>query len=170
MEHLAHPGVLSLAARVACGICLGWGLRVHFRTIPRSLVSETDRETETETSIIGESGEYKMILVVRNDRKMGKGKVAVQCSHAAVSASKQIQRRNPELFKQWEYCGQPKVAVKAPDEETLAELLTHTKMLGLTINLIQDAGCTQIPGSQTVLGIGLGPADLIEKIPDYLKF
>lgn len=111
-----------------------------------------------------------MILVVRNDRKMRKGQVVAQCSHAAVSAYKQIQRRNSELFKQWEYGGQPKVAVKAPDEETLAELLTHTKMLGLTIHLIQDAGCTQIPGSQTVLGIGLGPADLIEKIADYVKF
>lgn len=170
MEYLAHPGALSLAAGVACGMCLGWGLRVRFGMIPKSSVSETDTGTGSEASILGESGEYKMILVVRNDLKMGKGKVAAQCAHAAVSAYKQIQRRNPELLKQWEYCGQPKVVVKAPDEETLAELLTHAKVLGLTVSLIQDAGRTQIaPGSRTVLGIGPGPADLIDKVTGHLK-
>jgi len=30
---------------------------------------------------------YKMVLVVRNDLKMGKGKACAQCSHAAVSFS-----------------------------------------------------------------------------------
>ncbi|XP_012868674.1 PREDICTED: peptidyl-tRNA hydrolase 2, mitochondrial [Dipodomys ordii] len=170
MEYLAHPGALSLAAGVACGICLGWGLRMRFGMPPTRLTSEPDAETRTEASIMGESGEYKMILVVRNDLKMGKGKVAAQCSHAAVSAYKQVQRKNPQVLKQWEYCGQPKVVVKAPDEETLIELLTHAKMLGLTVSLIQDAGRTQIePGSQTVLGIGPGPADLIDKVTGHLK-
>ncbi|XP_004434853.1 peptidyl-tRNA hydrolase 2, mitochondrial isoform X2 [Diceros bicornis minor] len=170
MEYLAHPGALSLAAGVVCGMFLGWGLRAHFGLTPKSSVSKTDMETGTEASILGESGEYKMILVVRNDLKMGKGKVAAQCSHAAVSAYQQIQRRNPELLQQWEYCGQPKVVVKAPDEETLVELLTHAKMLGLTVSLIQDAGRTQIaPGSRTVLGIGPGPADLIDKVTGHLK-
>ncbi|KAM8813000.1 peptidyl-tRNA hydrolase 2, mitochondrial [Rhynchonycteris naso] len=168
MDYLAHPGALSLAAGVACGMCLGWGLRVRFGTNPKR--SANDTESGTETSILGESGEYKMILVVRNDLKMGKGKVAAQCSHAAVSAYKQIQRRNPELLKEWEYCGQPKVVVKAPDEETLIALWTHAKMLGLTVSLIQDAGRTQIaPGSQTVLGIGPGPAELIDKVTGHLK-
>ncbi|XP_075417619.1 peptidyl-tRNA hydrolase 2, mitochondrial [Tenrec ecaudatus] len=170
MDYLAHPGTLSLAVGVACGMCLGWCLRVRFGMIPKSSVRETDKETRTEASILGEGGEYKMILVVRNDLKMGKGKVAAQCSHAAVSAYKQIQRRNPELLKEWDYCGQPKVVVKAPDEETLIELLTHAKMLGLTVSLIQDAGRTQIePGSRTVLGIGPGPADLIDKVTGHLK-
>ncbi|XP_005394038.1 PREDICTED: peptidyl-tRNA hydrolase 2, mitochondrial [Chinchilla lanigera] len=170
MEYLAHPGTLSLAAGVACGVCLGWGLRVRFGMVPKNLSSETDTDTGTEASILGESGEYKMILVVRNDLKMGKGKVAAQCSHAAVSAYKQVQKRNPKVLKEWEYCGQPKVVVKAPDEETLLELLAHAKMLGLTVSLIQDAGRTQIePGSRTVLGIGPGPADLIDKVTGHLK-
>ncbi|XP_023372359.1 peptidyl-tRNA hydrolase 2, mitochondrial isoform X2 [Otolemur garnettii] len=170
MEYLAHPGAFTLAAGVACGMCLGWGLRVRFGMLSKGLTSKTDTETGTEASILGENGEYKMILVVRTDLKMGKGKVAAQCSHAAVSAYKQIQRKNPEVLKQWEYCGQPKVVVKAPDEETLVELLTHAKMLGLTVSLIQDAGRTQIaPGSRTVLGIGPGPADLIDKVTGHLK-
>lgn len=172
MEYLAYPGTLSLAAGVACGMCLGWGLRGHLGMLPQNSTSETNRDTKTETeaSIPGESGEYKMILVVRTDLKMGKGKVAAQCSHAAVSAYKQIQRKNPQVLKEWEYCGQPKVVVKAPDEETLIELLTHAKVLGLTVSLIQDAGRTQIePGSRTVLGIGPGPVELIDEVTGHLK-
>lgn len=43
-------------------------------------------------------------------------------------------------------------------------------MLGPTINLTQDAGCIQIAqGSQTVLGIGPGQADLIGKVTSHLK-
>lgn len=172
MEYLAHPGTLSLAAGVVCGMCLGWGLRGYLGMLPQHSTSETRKDTEmgTEASILGESGEYKMILVVRTDLKMGKGKIAAQCSHAAVSAYKQIQRRNPQVLKEWEYCGQPKVVVKAPDEDTLFELLTHAKTLGLTVSLIQDAGRTQIePGSRTVLGIGPGPVELIDEVTGLLR-
>ncbi|XP_028937646.1 peptidyl-tRNA hydrolase 2, mitochondrial [Ornithorhynchus anatinus] len=170
MDYFAQPGSLSLVAGVACGMCLGWGLRVCLGTKPPSPANKISPETTTEANIMGESGEFKMILVVRNDLKMGKGKAAAQCAHAAVSAYKQLQRRNPGLLKEWEYCGQPKVVVKAPDEETLAELLTHAKLLGLTVSLIQDAGRTQIEaGSKTVLGIGPGPADLIDKVTGHLK-
>lgn len=85
---------------------------------------------------------------------MGKGKLAAQRPHALVSAYKQIERRNPDLLKQWDCCGQPRVVVQAPNEETLTEVLIHKKMLGMAVNLIQDAQHTQIaPSSQTLLGI-----------------
>uniref|UniRef100_A0A8C6GZM8 Peptidyl-tRNA hydrolase 2, mitochondrial n=1 Tax=Mus spicilegus TaxID=10103 RepID=A0A8C6GZM8_MUSSI len=161
MEHLVHPGTLSLAAGVACGMCLGWGLRSHLGMFPQNSTSETNRDTETRTeaSILGESREYKMILVV-----------AGQCSPAAISAYKQTQRRKPQVLKEWEYCGQPKVVIKAPDEDTLIQLVTHAKALGLTVSLIQDAGRTQIePGSQTVLGIGPGRGELIDDVTGHLK-
>lgn len=160
---------LGVAAGLGCGLLLGWHLGV------RSVPPAKDPTAETangavEASVMGDGGEFKMILVVRNDLKMGKGKVAAQCSHAAVAAYKQVQRRNPELLKQWEYCGQPKVVVKAPDEETLVNLLGQAREVGLTVSLIQDAGRTQIaPGSRTVLGVGPGPADLIDRVTGDLK-
>ncbi|NXK76874.1 PTH2 hydrolase, partial [Amazona guildingii] len=168
MDTLPQPGLLSVIAGVACGVCLGWGIRGRFLRQP--LVGASAPASSLGSEAMGESGEFKMVLIVRNDLKMGKGKVAAQCSHAAVSAYKQVQRRNPELLKQWEYCGQPKVVLRAPDEETLIQLLADAKHLGLTVSLIQDAGRTQIaPGSQTVLGIGPGPADVIDKVSGHLK-
>ncbi|NXP07085.1 PTH2 hydrolase, partial [Thinocorus orbignyianus] len=170
MGYLSEPGVLSVIAGVACGVCLGWGIRGRFLWRPKAGASLPANGPRSEADIMGESGEFKLVLIVRNDLKMGKGKVAAQCSHAAVSAYKQVQRRNPELLRQWEYCGQPKVVLKAPDEETLLQLLTDAKQLGLTVSLIQDAGRTQIaPGSHTVLGIGPGPADVIDKVSGHLK-
>uniref|UniRef100_A0A8C9RN23 Peptidyl-tRNA hydrolase 2, mitochondrial n=1 Tax=Scleropages formosus TaxID=113540 RepID=A0A8C9RN23_SCLFO len=161
---------VGVTAGLGCGLCLGWLLRGRFAKSYKKGVVPLGNGAGGETSMMGESGEFKMVLVVRNDLKMGKGKVAAQCSHAAVSAYKQVQRRNPELLKQWEYCGQPKVVVKAPDEDSLHELLNHAKELGLVVSLIQDAGRTQIaPGSRTVLGIGPGPADLVDTVTRSLK-
>lgn len=162
------PVALGVAVGLGCGFALGWHLRARFSPTSKSLMAAMGNSTR-EASILGE-GEFKMILVVRNDLKMGKGKVAAQCSHAAVSAYKQVQARNPSLLKQWEYCGQPKVVVKAPDEDTLIDLLGHAKEVGLPVSLIQDAGRTQVtPGSRTVLGIGPGPADLIDRVTGDLK-
>ncbi|KAJ7308848.1 hypothetical protein JRQ81_008119 [Phrynocephalus forsythii] len=159
MEYLSKPSFLGLLAGIACGVCLGWRLRARLVRPPKARPPGVPNELGNEASVMGESGDFKMVIVVRSDLKMGKGKVAAQCSHAAVSAYKQAQRRNPELLKQWEYCGQPKVVLKAPDEETLLQLLSEAKELGLTVSLIQDAGRTQIaPGSRTVLGIGPGRA------------
>lgn len=170
MDYLAKPGLFSLFAGVACGVCLGWGIRGRLFRPLKARTTTVINELGNEASIMGESGEFKMVIVVRSDLKMGKGKVAAQCSHAAVSAYKQVQRRNPELLKQWEYCGQPKVVLKAQDEESLIELLGEAKGLGLTVSLIQDAGRTQIaPGSRTVLGIGPGPADIVDKVSGHLK-
>lgn len=169
MDVFYGPLGLGVVAGLGCGLLLGWHLRSRFGSTSKTLMKAMENGSG-EASVMGEGGEFKMILVVRNDLKMGKGKVAAQCSHAAVAAYKQVQRRNPELLKQWEYCGQPKVVVKAPDEDTLIDLLGHAKEVGLPISLIQDAGRTQIaPGSRTVLGIGPGPADLIDSVTGDLK-
>ncbi|XP_056141295.1 peptidyl-tRNA hydrolase 2, mitochondrial [Lampris incognitus] len=169
MESLYGPLTLGLVAGLGCGLGLGWHLRARLSQTSRSLI-ETMGNGTGEASVMGDRGAFKMILVVRNDLKMGKGKVAAQCSHAAVSAYKQVQRRRPEILQQWEYCGQPKVVLKAPDEDSLMGLLNHAKEEGLTVSLIQDAGRTQIaPGSRTVLGIGPGPTDLLDKVTGHLK-
>lgn len=169
MDSFYGPLGLGVVTGLSCGLLFGWHLRSRFGPTTQNLMKAMGNGTK-EASIMGEGGEFKMVLVVRNDLKMGKGKVAAQCSHAAVAAYRQVQRRNPELLKQWEYCGQPKVVVKAPDEDTLIDLLGHAKEAGLTVSLIQDAGRTQIaPGSRTVLGIGPGQADLIDNVTGDLK-
>jgi peptidyl-tRNA hydrolase, PTH2 family len=53
-----------------------------------------------------------MVLVVRNDLKMGKGKIAAQCGHAAVGAYETAQRKLPQIVRRWQNSGCAKIAVK----------------------------------------------------------
>ncbi|KAG0282670.1 hypothetical protein BGZ98_006664, partial [Dissophora globulifera] len=40
--------------------------------------------------------EYKMVLVVRSDLGMGKGKAAAQCCHATLANYKELLKKSPE--------------------------------------------------------------------------
>ncbi|KAI9309699.1 peptidyl-tRNA hydrolase PTH2-domain-containing protein [Cunninghamella echinulata] len=114
--------------------------------------------------------DYKMVLVVRTDLGMTKGKIAAQCGHATLSCYKAIQKTNPEVLRCWERSGQAKVALKAVSEEQLLELQAVALSLNITAQSICDAGRTQIAaGSRTVLGIGPGPVELINEVTGHLK-
>ena len=43
---------------------------------------------------------YKQALIIRLDLKIGRGKIAVQCSHAAVSAAEEARIRFPQWWRQ----------------------------------------------------------------------
>ncbi|KAG5518656.1 hypothetical protein PMAC_002625 [Pneumocystis sp. 'macacae'] len=101
---------------------------------------------------------------------MGKGKVASQCSHAAVACYKELMQKNPEVINLWETLGQPKVVLQVETETELEDLRTHAKSLGISSCIIHDAGRTQIkPNSATVVGIGPGPRSIIDQITGHLK-
>lgn len=68
--------------------------------------------TDGEGDVIIPDEEYKMVLCVRQDLKMGKGKMCAQCGHAAVGAVKKAAIRTPKQLKRWEMYGQPKIALK----------------------------------------------------------
>lgn len=59
-----------------------------------------------------------MVLIVRNDLKMGKGKAAAQCSHATLGCYK-LSLKNPKILNHWEDFGQPKVVLKCEQEKEL---------------------------------------------------
>lgn len=59
-----------------------------------------------------------MVLVVRNDLKMGKGKAAAQCSHATLGCYKQALKQ-PRVLREWEDMGQAKVVLKCEEEKEL---------------------------------------------------
>ncbi|KAI2632430.1 PTH2-domain-containing protein [Hypoxylon sp. NC1633] len=122
--------------------------------------------------------ECKLVLVVRTDLGMTKGKIAAQCSHATLACYKTMSRaarRNPaspeaRLLQRWERRGQAKIAVQTKSQDSLLELQRKAVSLGITAEVIQDAGRTQIdPGSLTVLGVGPAPKSVIDKVTGGLK-
>ncbi|XP_078151109.1 uncharacterized protein LOC144546445 [Carex rostrata] len=113
--------------------------------------------------------DFKMVLVVRNDLKMGKGKIAAQCSHATLGLYKKLLNRAPKSLNRWEMCGQVKVVVKIESEEEMLVLQERAKSLSIPTHIVIDAGRTQIaPNSRTVMSI-LGPADMVDDVTGGLK-
>lgn len=111
-----------------------------------------------------------MILVVRNDLKMGKGKIGAQCGHAAVGAYQNCVRRFPNLVRRWDESGSAKIAVKVESEADLMTVFKAARDRNLNTCLIRDAGRTQIaPNSKTVLAIGPAPVREIDQITGHLK-
>lgn len=107
---------------------------------------------------------------MRNDLKMGKGKMAVQAGHAAVSATEEARKHYLNWWKEWLEEGQCKITVKVGSENELLKLEKETEELGLPHALISDRGLTQLlPGTITCLGIGPAPSSKINKITGKLE-
>ena len=116
------------------------------------------------------SGPVKMILIVNNGLKMGKGKIAAQVGHASVQATLKAGENNPLALQAWLSSGQKKVCLKGDDADHLLALEKEAKEAGLLTSKVHDAGHTQIPsGSLTVLAIGPCQDELVEKITGTLK-
>ena len=113
---------------------------------------------------------YKMVIVVRTDIKMSKGKMAAQAGHAAVSASDYARKNRPEWWKPWINEGQCKIAVKVNSEQEILELERKARNAGLPATLIVDRGLTEIPPNTiTCLGIGPAPANKMDSITGKLS-
>lgn len=112
----------------------------------------------------------KMVLVVRKDLPITKGKIAAQCGHAAVACFEKASLKCPHFLQSWRDGGQAKIALQCSDLSELRRLEVRASRLGLVACSISDAGHTQIdPGTVTVLGIGPAPEKLINEITGDLK-
>jgi peptidyl-tRNA hydrolase, PTH2 family len=69
--------------------------------------------------------EVKLVMVVREDLKMGKGKIGAQCGHATIGAYEQIIQYAKKsaywkkVLNNWSWEGQKKVCVKVMSEQEL---------------------------------------------------
>lgn len=109
----------------------------------------------------------KLVLVVRTDLGMGRGKIAAQVAHAAVSAA--VAGLGQPRLRRWLEDGQPKVVLRAAGEEELTEVAGRAAQAGLAVELISDAGRTQVPtGTLTACAIGPDEEEAIDAVTGTL--
>jgi peptidyl-tRNA hydrolase, PTH2 family len=115
--------------------------------------------------------EIKMIIAVRRDLHMTRGKEIAQACHACVGAllhdgGYEYDEQNNELnhirsdgeTAEWLTSGCAKVCVKVDSEEALFDLKKKADDAGINNCLIVDAGRTMFHGVETSTCIALGPA------------
>ncbi len=96
--------------------------------------------------------DYKQIILVRQDLKLPKGKLAAQAAHASVEA---VLKSDKKVVEAWRSQGMAKIVLKVKDEKELLSYFQQAKEAGLIAALITDAGRTVIaPGTKTCVGIG----------------
>ncbi|MDR0508297.1 MAG: peptidyl-tRNA hydrolase Pth2 [Candidatus Methanoplasma sp.] len=111
-----------------------------------------------------------MVILMRDDLKMSKGKVAAQAGHAAVNCALSIKKKDSDTFEKWTLCGQPIIVLKIGSERELFEFKAIADAQDLNNSVICDAGRTQIePGTFTCLGMGPAASAVLDKITGELK-
>lgn len=111
----------------------------------------------------------KVVVVVRLDLDISRGKTAVQVAHAAVMCALESRVKARPWFDRWIDGGQRKVVLKAADLRALRDLYARAEKEGLVSVLVQDAGLTEVePGTTTVLGIGPAPDEVVDRVTGHL--
>jgi PTH2 family peptidyl-tRNA hydrolase len=113
--------------------------------------------------------EYKQAIILRSDLGMDKGKLISQGAHASIASAYRTMQKNPEIFREW-MSSMKKIVLKVASEKELVELKVKAAKAKLVVEIIRDAGRTQIaPGSVTALGIGPDTDEKIDAITRDLK-
>ncbi|BAI61241.1 peptidyl-tRNA hydrolase [Methanocella paludicola SANAE] len=111
--------------------------------------------------------EYKQCILVRDDLKLPKGKMAVQVAHASLAA---YEWAKPSVQEAWKREGMKKIVLKVDKVEDLFRYKEEARKMDIPTALIQDAGLTTVPPG-TITALGMGPADaiILNKIVGHLK-
>ncbi len=129
----------------------------------------------------------KMMIVMRRDLKMRKGKIAAQAGHACVDAiltalCKEGRTDDFEMtpeglllrdsdkaetpLSEWFRCGCAKICVYVDSEEQLLDIANKARQRGIIASVITDAGVTEFRGvpTKTCLALEPLPADTADEL------
>ena len=110
---------------------------------------------------------YKQVILVCNDLKLPKGKLAAQVAHASVEA---VLKCSPTIVSAWRKEGMKKVVLKVANEAELFNYIQPAKDEKITTSIITDAGKTVVaPGTVTCGAIGPADEELVEKLTNKLS-
>jgi peptidyl-tRNA hydrolase, PTH2 family len=136
--------------------------------------NDNNSDDEGEEVFDFEDADLKMVFLVRDDLKLGAGKIAAQVAHAAVGLTEKINEKGKSYYKQalehWSEFGAKKIVLRAKDLEELKNVHKQCKKLKIPSIMISDAGHTQVdPGTVTVVGIGVEDSSKLDKITGGFK-
>lgn len=99
-----------------------------FSAAPIAAAVESKRNKSSKIKV---DDDVKMVILVRTDINMAKGKAAAQCCHAVLATYKEAVRKTPQLLEAWEESGQAKVTLKIDSQEELYEYGFQMQVIGM---------------------------------------
>jgi len=109
----------------------------------------------------------KQVILVRQDLKMPKGKLAAQCCHASVEA---VLKTNREKVNEWLHEGAKKIVLRVDSLKELQKYKRDADDAGLKNALITDGAHTFFDKpTTTCLGIGPDDEEKIDQVTGQLK-
>jgi len=109
----------------------------------------------------------KQVILVRDDLKMSRGKMAAQVAHASVDAALKSDKK---LLHQWREEGMKKVVLKVESLKDLLDYKKKAEKAGLAASLVKDAGKTFFRKPETTcLAIGPDKEKKIDTVSGKLK-
>ena len=121
----------------------------------------------SDSAVVPRGVDLKMVVCVRDDLGMSKGKIAAQVGHGVLGAYRLGMKRasTREWIKAWLWRGQAKITLKVESEEAMVAVAAAAKAAGLPVCVVTDAGHTEVaPGTRTVCGIGPAPRAMMDEI------
>ena len=133
----------------------------------------------------------KMMIVMRRDLKMRKGKIVAQAGHACIDAvlmalnkegrindieitSDGVSLKNTDIpsspLFDWFSYGCAKICVYVDSEEALLDIADKAKKRGIIVSVITDAGMTEFHGipTKTCLALEPLPSDIADELTGNL--
>ena len=120
------------------------------------------------------SSTTKMVIVMRKDLQMTKGKYVAQGSHASLGVVKWIEyngsEKHKEILNKWFDETFVKVTVYVESLDELHSIYNLAKEKGLAVRLITDNGLTMFNGvkTDTCLAI-LGERENVDEVTGHLR-
>lgn len=134
----------------------------------------------------------KMMIVMRRDLKMRKGKIAAQAGHACVEAVLMALKKENQLndiekssdgveltldkktntpLSEWFHYGCAKVCVYVDSEAELLDIARKATERGILSAMITDAGMTEFHGipTKTCLALEPLPCDIADELTGHLN-
>ena len=111
--------------------------------------------------------DYKQAILVRQDLKLPRGKMAVQVAHASIEA---MMNAKKTVVNKWMREGMGKVVLRVSNLRELKKYVNKAAELGIATCIIRDAGRTVVkPGTITCAGLGPDKTEKVDKIVSGLK-
>ncbi len=125
-----------------------------------------------------EERDIKQVIILRTDLNMRKGKMVAQAGHGIVENTIKCISGSTSIWNEWfqtwrnsPHKREKKICVSVKTEEDLINVFDKAVSACLPATIVQDEGCTEFHGQQTLTAVVIGPApsNMIDLITGTLQ-